>query len=243
MRSLNPGVKLAALIVASLALSVTFNTKVNLAVAGASLALTLATPHVNRRRLALSLVPFALTAAALFATGLLFGSGSGEAGVGAGVQASALGQQALFARDWESAGQLASRVLAYGGLGMLFAFTSDAFELVMSLMQQFGLPPKFAYGILAAYHFFPTVRDEYAQVGAALRVRGVHVGALSSRRVVPMLAHALERSESLAMAMESRGFEGEAPRRCAFRVLLRARDLVFAVGLNAAVIAALVLVR
>ena len=246
MRSLNPGVKLAALIVASVALSVTFNTKVNLAVAAVSLVVTLATPRVNRRRLALSLVPFALTATALFVTGLLFGSSGADAAgasAGAGVQSSALGQQALFARDWESAGQLASRVLAYGGLGMLFAFTSDAFELVMSLMQQFGLPPKFAYGILAAYHFFPTVRDEYAQVGAALKVRGVHVGALSSRRVVPMLAHALERSESLAMAMESRGFEDGVPRRCAFRVPLRARDLVFAVGLNVAVIAALVLVR
>ena len=238
MRSLNPGCKLAALIVASLILSVTFNTPVNLAVFVVMLAATLASPGTNRKGLAM--LPFALTALALFVTGLMYGSGGNAS---AAVEADMFGQRTLFASDWTTAAQLASRVLAYGGLGMAFAFTSDAFELVMSLMQQFRLPPKFAYGVLAAYHFFPVVRDEYGEVGLALRARGVRVGALSPRRVVPMLAHALERSESLAMAMESRGFEDGRERRCAFEVPLRARDLAFAVGLNAAIVAALIIIR
>ena len=233
MRSINPGVKLAALIVASLILSVTFNTPVNLAVFVIMLVAMLASPGTNRRGLALAMLPFALTAVALFVTGLMYGSGGNDA----------FGQRTLFASDWTTAAQLASRVLAYGGLGMAFAFTSDAFELVMSLMQQFRLPAKFAYGVLAAYHFFPVVRDEYGEVGLALRARGVRVGPLSPRRVVPMLAHALERSESLAMAMESRGFEDEGERRCAYEVPLRARDLAFAIGLNAAIVVALVVVR
>ena len=239
MRSLNPGAKLAALIVASLLLSVTFNTRVNLAVAALAIVATLCSRGCNRRGLALAMLPFAITALAMFVTGLMYGA-SGNAS--AGVEADMFGQRTLFASDWTTAAQLASRVLAYGGLGMAFAFTSDAFELVMSLMQQFRLPPKFAYGVLAAYHFFPVVRDEYGEVGLALRARGVRVGPFSPRRVVPMLAHALERSESLAMAMESRGFEDGAPRRCAFEVPLRVRDLVFAVGLNAGIVAALVLV-
>ena len=87
------------------------------------------------------------------------------------------------------------------------------------------------------------MRDEYGEVGLALRARGVRVWPLSPRRVVPMLAHALERSESLAMAMESRGFEDGAARRCAFEVPLRARDVAFAVGVNAAIVVALVVVR
>ncbi len=61
--------------------------------------------------------------------------------------------------------------------------------------------------------------------------------------MIPMLAHALERSESLAMVMESRGFEDGERRLLAFKVPLRARDIVFAVGLNVAIVAALVLVR
>ncbi len=58
--------------------------------------------------------------------------------------------------------------------------------------------------------------------------------------MIPMLAHALERSESLAMVMESRGFEDGERRLLAFKVPLRARDIVFAVGLNVAIVAALV---
>ena len=54
-----------------------------------------------------------------------------------------------------------------------------------------------------------------------------------------MLAHALERSESLAMAMESRGFESRQPRAVAFRVPLRAVDFLFFDGLNSVLAAAL----
>ncbi|MFQ9847183.1 MAG: energy-coupling factor transporter transmembrane component T family protein, partial [[Clostridium] leptum] len=151
----------------------------------------------------------------------------------------ALGQRTLYATNWVTAAQLSSRVLAYGGLGLLFAFTTNSMDLVMSLMQQFRLPPKFAYGILAAYHFFPVVREEYRIVGAALRVRGVKAGPFSTRRLFPMLAHALERSESLAMAMESRGFESRQPRAVAFRVPLRAVDFLFLIGLNGALAAGL----
>ena len=45
------------------------------------------------------------------------------------------------------------------------------------------------------------------------------------------------------MAMESRGFEDGTDRRCAFEVPLRARDVAFAVGVNAAIVVALVVVR
>lgn len=242
MRSINPGVKLATLIVASLMLSLTYNVAVNVAVCLACLVATVATSGVNRRRLALALLPFFLTALAFFTTGLFFGAGGAGNAEAVGVSTSVFGQRTLLATDWTTAMQLASRVLAYGGLGMLFAFTSNAFELVMSLMQQFRLPPKFAYGILAAYHFFPVVREEFGTVGAALKVRGVKAGPFSTRRLLPMLAHALERSESLAMAMESRGFENDAPRRVAFRVPLRARDVAFALGVLAAIAAGLMLV-
>ena len=171
MRRLNPGYKLLSLIIASLLLSVTFHTRLNLLVCGTSLLAAYLTPGVNRKRLSLTLIPFVLTAAGLFTAGLFFSSGGQE-----GVEVSALGQRTLYATNWVTAAQLSSRVLAYGGLGLLFAFTTNSMDLVMSLMQQFRLPPKFAYGILAAYHFFPVVREEYRIVGAALRVRGVKAG-------------------------------------------------------------------
>lgn len=235
MRKLNPGYKLLTLIIASLLLSVTFHVELNLLVCLLSLLTILFTHGVNRKRLLLTLIPFLLTAAGLFTAGLFFSAGGQE-----GVEVTVLGQRTLYATNLLTAAQLSSRILAYGGLGLLFAFTTDSMELVMSLMQQFHLPPKFAYGILAAYHFFPIVREEYRTVGASLQVRGVKAGPFSPKRLFPMLAHALERSESLAMAMESRGFENKKPRAVAFRVELKGIDFVFLIGLNAALAAGLI---
>ena len=71
------------------------------------------------------------------------------------MEVSALGQRTLYATNWVTAAQLSSRVLAYGGLGLLFAFTTNSMGLVMSLMQQFRLPPKFAYGNFGGLSLLP----------------------------------------------------------------------------------------
>ena len=234
MTKLNPGFKLLTLIIASLLLSLTYCTTLNILVALTALTVTFLTPGVNRRRLLLALLPFLLTAAGMFMTGLFFSSEEAEIAV------RMVDQRTLYATSWSTALKLASRIMAFGGLGMLFAFTTNSMELVMSLMQQFHLPPKFAYGILAAYHFFPTIRSEYATVGAALKVRGIKASAFSPKRIFPMLVHALERSESLAMAMESRGFEGGVPRAVAFCVPLRAVDILFLLGTTGFLTAGLV---
>ena len=236
MRKLNPGYKLLTLIIASLLLSITYNTALNFLVVAVCFFVTVATPGVNRRRLLLCMVPFLLAAVGMFTTGYFFGNdGAGN------VELAVAGQRVIMANNVTSGLQLSSRILAFGGLGMLFAFTTNAMDLVMSLMQQFRLPPKFAYGILAAYHFFPVVRSEYGIVGTALRVRGIRTTPFSPRRIFPMLVHALERSESLAMAMESRGFEEGQPRSVAFRVPFGPRDICFLIGVPALIIAGLLL--
>ena len=56
------GYKLLSLIIASLLLSVTFHTRLNLLVCGTSLLAAYLTPGVNRKRLSLTLIPFVLTA-------------------------------------------------------------------------------------------------------------------------------------------------------------------------------------
>jgi energy-coupling factor transport system permease protein len=232
LKKLNPGCKLFSLIIASLLLSVTFHVRLNLLIAVLSLTVTFCTPGVNRRKMLLGLLPFFLAALGMFTAGLAFGANGGDQGV----EVTLFGQRTLYASNLTTAMQLSSRILAYGGLGILYAFTSDAFELVMSLMQQFHLPPKFAYGILAAYHFFPVVQEEYGIVGAALSVRGVKAGPLSTKRLFPMLVQAMERSESLAMAMESRGFQDDVPRAIAFRTKVTLADWIFGIGLNGGIL-------
>ena len=122
MRRLNPGYKLLSLIIASLLLSVTFHTRLNLLVCGTSLLAAYLTPGVNRKRLSLTLIPFVLTAAGLFTAGLFFSSGGQE-----GVEVSALGQRTLYATNWVTAVQPDAAIPSaaeiclryFGGLSLL----------------------------------------------------------------------------------------------------------------------------
>jgi energy-coupling factor transport system permease protein len=231
MSALNPGYKFLTLLIASLILSMTYNIRLNMSVFVLCFVATALTPSVNRRRLMLAMLPFLLTSAGMFMSGFMFPSAS------AADLAGAAGERVIYVTSWDGALKLSSRVLAFGGIGLLFAFTTNSMDFIMSLMQQFRLPPKFAYGLLAAYHFFPVVRDEYGIVRSALAVRGVKAGPFSGKCLLPMLIHAFERSESIAMAMESHGFDGAAPRGIAFPVPLRGADFVFMFAVTAGVVA------
>jgi energy-coupling factor transporter transmembrane protein EcfT len=232
MSGLNPGYKFLTLLMASLILSATHNTRLNLSVFVLCLTATALTPSVNHRRLMFGLLPFLLTSAGMFMSGFLFPAAQDAASL-----AAAEGARVVYVTSWDSAMKLSSRVLAFGGIGLLFALTTDSMDFIMSLMQQFRLPPKFAYGLLAAYHFFPVVREEYGIVRAALAVRGVKTWPFSKKRLLPMLIHAFERSESIAMAMESRGFDDAAPRGVAFPAHARKADFVFMFAVTAGVAA------
>ncbi|MDR3280240.1 MAG: energy-coupling factor transporter transmembrane protein EcfT [Synergistaceae bacterium] len=234
MSRLNPGYKFLTLLIASLVLSITYNIRLNIVVFIVSFAATACTRSVNKKKLLLRLLPFFLTAAGMFMSGFLFSSAGDVA------NAAAAGERAVYVTSWDSALKLSSRVLAFGGIGILFALTTNSMDFIMSLMQQFHLPPKFAYGLLAAYHFFPVVHSEYEIVRSALAVRGIKTGPLSKKRFFPMLVHAFERSESIAMAMESRGFDSDAGRGQAFPVPLGKIDFVFLFTVNAGVIAGIV---
>ena len=103
----------------------------------------------------------------------------------------------------ESGLQLSARVLAYAGLGFLFVYTTNPRHFILSLMQQFKLSEKFAYGIMAAYNFIPIVKNEYRNISYAYRARGVKRNLF----MLPMLVTAIRASENIAMAMESKGFQ------------------------------------
>lgn len=55
---------------------------------------------------------------------------------------------------------LAFRVLAFSSISLLFALTTKPMTFIMSLMQQFRLSPKLAYGIMVGYQFSPVVKEK-----------------------------------------------------------------------------------
>jgi energy-coupling factor transport system permease protein len=228
MTRLNPGIKFLSILLIGVILALTYNTRLNFSVMALALALSLTVKPFKPLRILLWLTPFTLAAASFFMTGLFFAKDSPDF-------AGRLGQSSVALDSISTGLQLASRVLAFGSLAMLFSLSTKPGLFFHSLGQNFKLPPKFTYGLLAAYHFLPVIKGEFELVRAAMAVRGVKAMPWSTKRLVPMLVRAFRRSENLAMAMESRGFYPKAKRGRAFPVPVRGIDymfLVLSVGLT-----------
>lgn len=107
------------------------------------------------------------------------------------------------------------RTLGFAFYGMLFLLTIDVTTFILSLMQQFRLPPKWAYALLAGFRFIPLFKDEFEQIRAAHRIRGVgRTHDIRSRIqgvfrfTIPLLTQGVRKAERVATAMESRSFDG-----------------------------------
>ncbi len=229
MRKINPTVKLLAILAAAVITAFGFTAKWNLVIVLFCLVLMLFS-KVNIRHLLVVMIPATLAALSLFFAIWLNGKG---AGTGAAYSGSGFYAQTNNASNLSDALGVGLRMYAYAFLGMLFALTTDSSEFIYSLMQQLKVKPKFAYGVLAAFHLLPVIRREYSQIRLAYRVRGYRVTPLSLRPAFSALVNTMHWSESLAMAMESKGFEEEGERTFYLDMKVRPMDFVFAAALIA----------
>lgn len=140
---------------------------------------------------------------------------------------------------------LALRSLCFVSLSLLFILTTDPTKFMLSLMQQFRLPPKVTYGILAGYRFLPTFKNELMILRQAHRVRGVGrekglKGKLRTfrRYTIPLLANGIRKAERVAIAMESKGFTGDWARTHYHRMQIAKRDWIFLFGMISALVLA-----
>lgn len=203
MRSINPSCKLIGLIVVTLALAAARDPMVNGGVFIACLAL-MAGARVPIRSVLVRMVPLVLVAAGLFVTGYRFASG-----VGASAEPGSL---PIADPAMVNGLILSTRVLAYAGLGFLFALTTDKLDLVRSFQQQLRMPPAYAYALIGAWNLLPDLEREYRRTRLAFRARGLNPWPLSPSVLKPMLVKTVLWSQALAVAMESRGFDGRAER-------------------------------
>lgn len=217
MRSLNPACKFIGLLVITFVLASRRDPVWNLA-AFLVCVVAICLSRVSLKWLLL-LLPVALAAAGMFFTGFRF-SAAGSMPVRSDLF---LAGGSAF---WNGMLQ-ASRVLAYAGLGYAFALTTDRIALVHSFRRQFHLPQVFAYGLLAAWGVFPQMLQEFRRTRAAFRARGIRVLPVSPALLAPLLVKSVRWSEELAIAMESKGFDGRQ-RRSEFQpARVRVRDWVF----------------
>ena len=203
MRRLDPTAKFFALLALTFEVAIQHNALFNLILVLLCL-VALLISRVNLKTLGLLLIPSLMAALGMFFTGYRFSAGSNMP-----VRDSIL---AVGTSPLINGITLASHVLAYAGLGFVFTLTTDRVQLIRSARYHLHIPQVFAYGLLAAWGIFPRMSLEYRRARAAFRARGIRTFPVSPALLKPLLVKSVRWSESLSVAMESRGFSGQAER-------------------------------
>lgn len=225
LEEINPFIKVVTILVCGILMALTSSWKLNLAVLIAALLALLLLSNCKLSSLVKTFVPVILLAGAVFVSGMSYGKSAAQSA------------SIYDVASMDSALLLSTRILAYVGMGMLFALSTDQKEFIMSLMHQAHVKPKFAYGVLAAVNLIPTLRREWDEVNLAYRARKKRTGLLPIGPLFNTLVNGIRWSENVAMAMESKGFDGDGSRTFAITTRVRAGDICFAVlciGLMAA---------
>ena len=132
---------------------------------------------------------------------------------------------------------LALRVVGLALPGVLLVASTDPVRLADALTIHWRLPPRFAYGALAALRLAPLLAAEFESARLARRTRGVDAGRnpvaharLFAGTTFTLLVGALRRGSRLASAMDARGFDSGVPRTNARGSVLRPQDAAFVIG-------------
>ena len=225
LEKINPFIKVVTILVCGILMALTSSWKLNLAVLIAALLALLLLSNCKLSSLVKTFVPVILLAGAVFVSGMSYGKSAAQSA------------SIYDVASMDSALLLSTRILAYVGMGMVFALSTDQKEFIMSLMHQAHIKPKFAYGVLAAVNLIPTLRREWDEVNLAYRARKKRTGLLPIGPLFNTLVNGIRWSENVAMAIESKGFDGDGSRTFAITTRVRAGDICFAVlciGLMAA---------
>ncbi|MCD7716126.1 MAG: energy-coupling factor transporter transmembrane protein EcfT [Lachnospiraceae bacterium] len=244
LEKLNPSVKMFTVLICVILLSVQYLVSLNTAVFLISLFLLIFFSDARPKQVLTILIPAFIAAFGLFVTGLYYARGSSiDVTELESLSAVPYAVRAAMSTNLYTAMQLSTRLLAYAGLGILFALSTDGEFFISSLMHQCHLPPRFAYGILAAIHLMPTMTREFSNVKLAFRTRGMKVHWYSLKPIFTMLVNSIRWSESVAMAMESKGFCGDAKRTYYFIPKVHWYDLVCSLGSIGAILAGMFLLH
>ncbi|EHO48218.1 energy-coupling factor transporter transmembrane component T family protein [Lentilactobacillus kisonensis] len=138
---------------------------------------------------------------------------------------------------------LFTRIYAYVFLGATFTLTSSITDLALTLEQDFRLPSKFAYGVLAAFNLMPKINEEVKIIKTSALMRGEALHFWSPKLYFKAILSSIQWSQNLAEAMTSHGFV-EDQERTHYRVIkITGLDWFWFIGLFACVQGLLFFIR
>lgn len=115
-------------------------------------------------------------------------------------------------------------------LGFYVVSTTKISEFIAA-MERLRLPASLIIPFAVMMRFFPTVREENAAIGDAMRLRGIHLGgqnavAMLECRLVPLLISTVKIGEELSAAALTRGLGNPVRRTNVCEIGFRPRDWV-----------------
>jgi energy-coupling factor transport system permease protein len=232
LQRLNPTVKLGSMLVIIIVMVFCVDPWTPLLVTVLSIAALHGLGGIPLRTIALYLVPFLFFAASFLWISVLFPA---ERGTTIWFH---LGPIPVAGENVFIGMSLGLRSLVFGIWSLIFTLTTEPGKLMLALVQHCKLPPRFGYGMMAAYRFIPLFRQELEQIRIAHRIRGLgEARGLKGRweqwkrYAIPLLAMAIRKAERTAIAMESKGFNDSRDRTYYEHISWTFRDVTFAGGI------------
>lgn len=203
----SPVLKLVIAVVWLVGLALTLHPLPPLLLAVAAVTAGLLLGAIPPRNLAATLTPLWVAAITVGISNILFSAANADQ-----TSATLLAAGPLRISTEAAAGgvAIALRVVAIACVGGVFALTTDSTRLADALVQQAGVPARFAYGALAAYQAIPRFSEDLATLRQARRIRGLR-GGWHPRLLVGLLVLAIRHGDRLALSMDARAF-GSGPR-------------------------------
>ncbi|WEV70957.1 energy-coupling factor transporter transmembrane component T [Lactobacillus sp. ESL0785] len=119
---------------------------------------------------------------------------------------------------------LSSRIYVYVLTISCVTIDTSAEELARSFEQNFHLPSKFAYGVLAALNIVPHMKQAVKQIRTAGMMRGTYLSFWSPVLYFKAILVALNSADNLAQGMESHGYQEDTPRSTIAVVPIKTSD-------------------
>lgn len=108
-------------------------------------------------------------------------------------------------------------------LGKWILTTTEVSEFVAA-MWKVHLPQTAIIPLSVVFRYFPTIKEEWSAIRAAMKMRGIHVSL--EHIMVPLLMSAINVSEELSAAALCRGLDSPGEHTCMCRVEFQQQDKI-----------------